>query len=78
MDLFSAQIRAARELVGCSQAVLAKKAGIARDTLVQVEAGRDVTDRTRKAILAALSSEGVELIVDTERGRYGVVITVNR
>ena len=78
MDHFPAQIRAARELIGCSQATLAEKAEIARDTLIQVEAGRSHSERTRKLIVATLLAEGVELLVDTERGRYGVVMTTDR
>ena len=76
MDRFPAQVRAARELLGFSQRALAQAAEISRDAVIQAETGRNSTDRSRRAIVTALSKLGIEFLVDTERGRYGVILHV--
>jgi len=63
-------------MLDCSQAALAEEAKIARYTLGQIEKGKKSTDRIRQKIMAALKGRGIEFLVDTERGRYGVILHV--
>lgn len=58
--LFAAQIRAARGLLGWSQAALAKRSGINRTTLIDMESGkREPLDATQAALLSELDKAGI-------------------
>lgn len=63
----SAQLRAARALVGMDQKTLAEKAGVSLPTIQRMEASpgnvRGVVDTLTK-IVAALDAAGVELIAE--------------
>ncbi len=77
--LSSAQCRAARALLGWTQAQLAAKAGVARRTLVHFEAGRrSLLRRTLADITGVLETEGVELVFLDEIGGAGVRIRTSR
>jgi transcriptional regulator with XRE-family HTH domain len=67
----AAQIRAARGLLGWSQTVLARDAGIALQTVIRFETGRGsrVSADTAAKIAAALEAAGVEF---TNGGEPGV------
>lgn len=59
-SLFAAQVRAARGLLGWSQAKLASEVGINRTTLIDVEAGkREPQPSTLTALADALTSAGI-------------------
>jgi transcriptional regulator with XRE-family HTH domain len=63
--LMSAQSRAARALLGWSQADLAKAAGLGEATVRNFEAGRsDPYGRTLDAIQRAFEGAGIEFIAD--------------
>jgi transcriptional regulator with XRE-family HTH domain len=66
----SAQVRAARMLLGWSQAVLAKSADVSRSTLALVERGDDAANNSsRERIQRALEKAGIEFIPpDATRG----------
>jgi transcriptional regulator with XRE-family HTH domain len=59
----SAQCRAARALLGWTQAILADRAGVGRKTVAHFEIGRrDLKARTRREIMATLEHAGVEFL----------------
>jgi DNA-binding XRE family transcriptional regulator len=59
----SAQCRAARALLGWTQAMLANQAGVARKTVAHFEVGRrDLMARTRRDIMETFERAGVEFI----------------
>jgi DNA-binding XRE family transcriptional regulator len=58
MAISEKQIRAARALIGLSQATLAKLAGVSVPRIIAVEAERDCLQSTSTAIIAALESKG--------------------
>ncbi len=63
------QCRAARALLGWSQADLAARAAVAKQTLVDFERGaRTPYDRTLADIRAALETAGVEFIAENGGG----------
>jgi transcriptional regulator with XRE-family HTH domain len=63
--LMAAQSRAARALLGWSQADLAKAAGLGEATVRNFEAGRsDPYGRTLDAIQRAFEEAGIEFIAD--------------
>ncbi|GLK77624.1 hypothetical protein GCM10008171_28780 [Methylopila jiangsuensis] len=64
------QIRAARSLLNWSQQDLADRAGVARFTLIKIEAGEAAHQATVAKIVTALESEGI-LFLDAD-DRYGV------
>ena len=66
------QIRAARAYLGASQAALAKAAGVARQTIQNVEATTNPPGRAASAIVAALSDLGVTVLADGLTIRGGV------
>lgn len=55
-----AQLRAARALLGWTQEVLGKKAGVHRNTIRKFELGRAVDIDTTNRLRHALESAGVE------------------
>ncbi|WP_424139101.1 helix-turn-helix transcriptional regulator [Roseomonas chloroacetimidivorans] len=62
-DLSAAQCRGARAMIGWSQAELAEKARVARQTVVDFERGaRTPYPNNLAAIRAALEAAGVEFI----------------
>ncbi|MDA9487954.1 helix-turn-helix domain-containing protein [Bradyrhizobium sp. CCBAU 11361] len=66
LSLLAAQIRAARGLLGWSQAHLAESCNIHRATLVDLEAGkREPQEATLEVLMSELTAAG---IVFTERG----------
>lgn len=66
LSLLAAQIRAARGLLGWSQAYLAETANIHRGTLIDLEAGtREPHEATLELVMSELADAG---IVFTERG----------
>jgi transcriptional regulator with XRE-family HTH domain len=68
-DFLPEQCRAARALLGWSQADLAEKAKVAKQTLVDFERGaRTPYDRTLEAIKAAIEKAGVEFIAENGGG----------
>jgi DNA-binding XRE family transcriptional regulator len=63
--IIPAQIRAARGLVGATQAQVASLAGVSKTALVNIETGKsDPKASTLKAIQAALESLGAVFIDD--------------
>ncbi|MBB4197881.1 hypothetical protein CCR94_16165 [Rhodoblastus sphagnicola] len=72
MPILPAQCRAARALVELDQAVLAKRANISRNVIVDFEKGRRTpTTNNMAAIQAALEAAGVEFIA-ADGGGAGV------
>lgn len=66
LSLLAAQIRAARGLLGWSQADLAETANIHRGTLIDIESGkREPQEATIAVLMNELAAAG---IVFTERG----------
>ncbi len=59
-----AQIRAARAYLGASQAALAQAAGVARQTIQNVEATANPPTGSARAIVAALNDLGVTVSGD--------------
>ena len=75
MMIFPVQIRAARVLLGMSQAELSKRAFISVGTVKRIEAARDElagTMSTMFKIHAALEEAGIIFIDQDERGVPGV------
>lgn len=67
------QIRAARILLGWSQAELASRSGLSTTVITRMEAGTvDARLRTIEAILKAFGEQGVEFIGEAD-GSVGVV-----
>ena len=67
------QIRAARAMLGWSQAELAQKAGVHRNALARLEVGRtDPRVSTLDAVVAALEAHGVTFIADQYGMKEGV------
>jgi predicted transcriptional regulator len=63
------QIRAARAMIGLTQAELARAAGLSTTGLNNIEAGRaDAKGSTLRAIQAALEAHGVEFTNDAQPG----------
>jgi transcriptional regulator with XRE-family HTH domain len=58
----SAQIRAARGLLGWSQAELAQRAHLHPRTIERAERGAGITVRTLRAIAGALEAGGIEFL----------------
>lgn len=54
--------RAARALLGWSQADLVTKAGVSPNTVAKVEAGEEVRASTAARLMAAFEAAGVELL----------------
>lgn len=75
MTLTAAQIRAARALLGWSQAGLAMASGIAVNSLTNLESGMtEPSPRMLVALRKALEDAGVVLLApgDVREGRVGV------
>jgi len=72
--LTSAQLRAARALLGIDQRTLAERAGVSLPTIQRMEASdgyvRGVVDTLTK-VVAALEREGVELISENSISHSG-------
>jgi transcriptional regulator with XRE-family HTH domain len=71
----SAQIRAARGLLGWSQAELAARAGLSARTIERAERGEGmprVTVSTLEAITRALEDGGIEFVRENTVGGLGV------
>jgi transcriptional regulator with XRE-family HTH domain len=74
----AAQIRAARALIGCSQAKLAEKAGVPVSTINELEtaspdrAGNEAVDKVR----AALEAAGV-IFLPKEEGGGGIGVRLH-
>jgi transcriptional regulator with XRE-family HTH domain len=64
------QIRAARGLLGWSQAELAKRAGLSRETVKRVEAPSDlkVSTQARAKLQRALENRGVQFLEENGGG----------
>lgn len=74
--LTPAQCRAARALLGWTQAILADRAGVARRTIAHFEVGRRVLlVRTRREIAATLERAGIEFVWPMQTGGEGVRLT---
>ncbi|WP_354040311.1 helix-turn-helix domain-containing protein [Devosia sp. UYZn731] len=70
-DISSAQIKAARALLGLSQDDLASEAGIARKTLYEMENGSVVRVSNLSAVRGVLEARGLLFVV--HEGRAGVL-----
>lgn len=73
------QIKAARALVGMSQAELAEASGISLPTIKRLETGEgDLRGRatTAEAITSALQGRGVEFIQPDKSGGQGVRLRI--
>ena len=69
-------LAAARALAGMSQSDLAAAAGVAVSVLQAIEQGRsDPKLSTVLALLDALKARGVELVPESERVAWGVLVT---
>jgi transcriptional regulator with XRE-family HTH domain len=69
VDVSSAQVRAARALLGMTQGQLANAAGLGLSTVVDFEKGRrQVSDETVEAIRKALERAGVEFVHENGGG----------
>jgi DNA-binding XRE family transcriptional regulator len=67
-----AQCRAARALLGWTQAMLAARATVARKTIAEFEVGtRQLRFRTRRDITAALEAGGLVFLGDADGPRAG-------
>jgi transcriptional regulator with XRE-family HTH domain len=67
----AAQIRAARALIGCSQAKLAEKAGVPESTIKELETGapgRGANEADTDKIRIALETAGVVFLPKEEGG----------
>lgn len=73
----SAQVRAARAILGWTQAKLAKRAGLSPRTTATFEAGKTLTHSdTNDQIRNCLEAEGISFITDA--GNVGVSMTYRR
>ncbi len=69
------QIRAARGLLGISQAEMAKLAGVSRSALVRLESESGTsTDRTRMRLGETLESRGIQFLGETAEALEGVIL----
>ena len=71
----AAQIRAARALIGCSEAKLAEKAGVPVSTIEEFERSapnRIANEATAEKIRAALEAAGVVFLPKDDGGGIGV------
>lgn len=67
MAISPRQIRAARALLGWPQAELAQKAGVHRNVLARLEAGRtDPKVSTLDAVVEALQAHGIIFFADSD------------
>jgi transcriptional regulator with XRE-family HTH domain len=72
VGITAAQIKAARALIGFSQADLAKAAGVGPTTIARLELGsQSPLAATLNAVFVALSLSGVRFIDDGEPGSAG-------
>jgi transcriptional regulator with XRE-family HTH domain len=72
IGITAAQLRAARALVGWSQADLARAAHVGRQTVARLELGEQTPLMTTlNALVAALTIAGVRFVDDGERGVDG-------
>jgi DNA-binding XRE family transcriptional regulator len=70
------QIRAARAMLGWSQAELASHSSVARSTVALIERGNDdVNDASRSKIQRALESQGVEFLPSLDGKGEGIRLT---
>lgn len=60
----AAQLRAARGILGWSQAELSEKAAVARRTITTVEAGGSVHANSVRSIVDAMERAGVTFLAD--------------
>lgn len=63
-----AQLRAARALIGMTQAELAEMAGVSLPTIKRIETGSDAKMSTVQALQMALEAAGVEFISENGGG----------
>ena len=69
LDMTPQQCRAARALLTMEQGTLAEASGVARNTIIDFEAGKRTPQaRTVAALRAALESAGVEFIAENGGG----------
>lgn len=68
------QCRAARALVGWTQAQLASQAGVVRANVVMFERGQAATAATRRRLQDALESAGVVFVRPDAAGGAGVML----
>ena len=73
IQIFSAQVRAARALLGWSQGQLAERSGVSRNVIARLELGiSDARMSTVKNIRAALVDAGIDLVTEPS-GKFGVL-----
>jgi DNA-binding XRE family transcriptional regulator len=73
MEVFAAQIRAARALLNWSQDDLATRSGVSRTVIARLESGQtDARTSTTVSIRSALKSAGIRLVDDD--GDYGALV----
>jgi transcriptional regulator with XRE-family HTH domain len=74
----AAQIRAARALIGCSQAKLAEKAGVPESTINELEIGSPdrAASETVDKVRAALEAAGV-IFLPKEEGGGGIGVRLH-
>jgi len=64
----AAQMKAARALLGMTQAQIASASGVSLPTVKRIEAGADAKASTMNALRAALEAAGVQFIVENGGG----------
>jgi len=62
------QIRAARALIGMTQAELAEASGVSLPTIKRIETGADAKVSTVEALRSALATAGVEFLPENGGG----------
>ena len=72
-QIFSAQVRAARALLGWSQGDLSEHSGVSRNVIARLELGiSDARMSTVRAIRETLVKAGVDLVTEPS-GKFGVL-----
>lgn len=72
-QIFSAQVRAARALLGWSQGDLSERSGVSRNVIARLELGiSDARMSTVRTIRETLVKAGVDLVTEPS-GKFGVL-----
>ncbi|HBD91547.1 MAG TPA: transcriptional regulator [Gemmobacter sp.] len=68
VSMTAGQIRAARALIGMTQAELAEASGVSLPTIKRIETGADAKVSTVEALRSALATAGVEFLPENGGG----------